>query len=502
MSPRNDGQRQLPHSLEAEIGVIGAVLNDNAAYVDIAGLLKPESFAIEYHRILWRLIGEAVDAGQVADVVMIGHKVRSDRLYEEAGGAKYLADMFAYAPPAALAMNYARLIHDLFVRRELIARLGEATDAAYDESSFDDASILLQSVEQKLAGMATITSAVEESNMKSMAEIGLEFIERIDAAARAQRGAVLGVPTGITDLDERLTGLKGGQVTIVAARPGMGKSVLALGVARHATTTPTYEEPNKPSRDRTALLWIGEMSRVDLFQRMAAAEKGIPVSAQTSSGLDGPRADELIEWAMQMENQGLYIDDTPFITIAALRRRAFQLKRQRGHLDLIVVDYLNQMTVEGMPAGQHEHQRLSVISRALTQIAKEFDCAVIAVTQLSRQVEMREDKRPMLSDLRESGSLEQDATNVLLLYRPEYYLQNDPEQGPRESTEAFANRSATHAKLRAAAAGKVEIICAKVRQGQTGTVLAAWDGPRMRITNVSAPPPPPQGSMYYDQDGF
>lgn len=516
MSPRDDippnmgaqsqtSQRRLPHSEEVEMGLLAALMFDNSAHSAIAEMLKPDHFAIVLHRQIYTAITMLLNDGEKADAAIVKHIMARSPELKEAGGFEYLRKIMESAPPASFVPSYAKIIYDSYLRRELIARATEIVDDAYDRDSEIDALQQILVAEERLSRVSALAAGATggSSGPKSMEQIGLEFIDRIDAAAKAQRGEVMGVPTGIRELDERLTGLKGGQVTLIAARPGMGKSVLSLGIARYATTKQTASEPGELPRDRTALLWIGEMSRVDLYQRIAAAEKGIPVSAQTSSGLDGPRADELIEWAMQMQNQGLYIDDTPFITLAKLRRSALELKRRRGHLDLIVIDYLNQMTVENLPAGPQEHQRISIISRGLTQLAKEFDCPVIAVTQLSRGVEMREDKRPMLSDLRESGSLEQDATNVLLLYRPEYYLQNDPEQGPRESTESFANRSATHTRLRAAAANKVEIICAKVRQGQTGTVLAHWDGPRMRISDPQGPSAPPQRSMYYgDGDGF
>lgn len=450
-------ERASPSNVEAEQMVLGAALCDNEAFFRCEGL-EPHHFHEPLHAEIWRLIGISVTKDRLAEPRLLNDRLMATQPgYVEFGGLRYLADLIDRGPPAVMAHHYAREIIDLGTARELLRVSGEiAADARNHELSGREK---LDSAEQKLFAVS------DRGQIQSGARPFSESLTRaVETTAEAYRrdGSLSGLSTGLTDLDQRTGGLQPSDLIILAARPSMGKSSLAANIAFHVARKHAFSLNQDGSRQTTAggvvALFSLEMSAEQLALRILAEVSGIPSDRARKGQITAVEFGRIAEAATQIQEAPLYIDDTGGLSVARLCSIARRMKRTTG-LELVVVDYLQLLTT-----GRKDNrvQEVTEITQTLKALAKELRVPVVALSQLSRQVENREDKRPQLADLRESGSIEQDADVVMFLYREAYYL------GRAEPKADSAEHRVWLEKM-GDCRQSAELIIAKQRHGPIGT---------------------------------
>jgi replicative DNA helicase len=450
-----------PSNLEAEQALLGAILFDNAAYERIGDALKAPHFYEPFHQRLFAAMEEHIRKGQLAEPIVLVERFRRDPGFEELGGLRYLADLVDRAPPAANAADYARVIHDLALRRELIRLGGEiSVQAAADvEATARDQ---IEVAEQQLYALAETGSS--SSGFVNFAD-ALRGAVEMAAEAYSRDGGLAGLSTGLIDLDKILGGLHPSDLVILAARPSMGKSSLAMNIAfhaaRHYAWEPQVDGSKKTVNGGVVAFFSLEMSAEQLAMRLLAEVSGVPSDRVRKGEIDASEFGQVRDAAIEIQEAPLFIDDTGGIPMAQLAARARRLKRTSG-LDLLVVDYL-QLITAGSGKSDNRVQEVSEITQSLKALAKELSVPVVALSQLSRQVENREDKKPQLSDLRESGSIEQDADVVMFIYREAYYKSRTE---PREGTPEHLTWQDEMDQIRHIA----EVIIGKQRHGPIGTV--------------------------------
>jgi replicative DNA helicase len=457
--------RELPHNFEAEQALLGAIMMNNAAYQRVAEFLQPDHFADPLHGKLFGAIAKLIDRGQAVNALALKTYAESDADLKAAGGAAYLASMVAASVHVLDARAMGHVIRDLAVRRRLIAVANETLVAAYAPEPHLTAADQIEGIERELydlAGGATSTGGFWQFN---------QLLSRTVAkaeAAHARDGKLTGVATGLAALDRLLGGLHKSDLIVLAGRPSMGKTALATNIAFAAART-HRGEPGEDGHLRTVNgasvgFFSLEMSGEQLVTRILAEQAGVSSERVRRGQLNGAEMDRLLDVSKSLAGLPLHVDEAPALSISGLRARARRLKRQRG-LDLIVVDYL-QLCESARKDGRV--QEVSEITRGLKTLAKELDVPVLALSQLSRKVEDRTDKRPQLSDLRDSGSIEQDADVVMFVYREEYYLERGTD--------------ADRARL-ASVTGLAEVHIAKQRHGPTGIAHLRFDGPTTRFSD-------------------
>jgi len=454
--------RKMPHNLPAEQNLLGALLIDNDIMEKIDDRLRAEHFYDPLHGRIFATMMRMIDRGQLANPVTLKSFFNGTDDGPDGAIEDYLGELADGVISLAQSAHYAVTIYEAHLRRELI-RIGDDVieDAIHPDVDLS-ATKQIETAEAKLFQLAE----------SGEAGAGLRNFESVTAAAvnmaaiaRKSDGGLSGVSTGLTDLNAKMGGLHRSDLIILAGRPGMGKSALATTMAFHsATTTRTGEEA------RPVAFFSLEMSAEQLGTRILSERARIDSNAIRQGDLNAEEFDRLVEVSNQLSIAPFYIDDTPSLSVSQVASRARRMKRTSG-LGLIVVDYLQLLTPQLGVKSENRVQEISNISRSLKAIAKELDVPVLALSQLSRAVEQREDKRPNLSDLRESGSIEQDADVVLFIYREEYYLnKKDPERDARETEEQFnAKNDAFMARLQAAE-NKAEVIIAKQRHGPVGSI--------------------------------
>ena len=454
--------RKMPHNLPAEQNLLGALLIDNDIMEKIDDRLRAEHFYDPLHGRIFATMMRMIDRGQLANPVTLKSFFSGTDDGPDGAIEDYLGELADGVISLAQSADYAVTIYEAHLRRELI-RIGDDVieDAIHPDVDLS-ATKQIETAEAKLFQLAE----------SGEAGAGLRNFESVTAAAvnmaaiaRKSDGGLSGVSTGLTDLNAKMGGLHRSDLIILAGRPGMGKSALATTMAFHsATTTRTSEEA------RPVAFFSLEMSAEQLGTRILSERARIDSNAIRQGDLNAEEFDRLVEVSNQLSVAPFYIDDTPSLSVSQVASRARRMKRTGG-LGLIVVDYLQLLTPQLGVKSENRVQEISNISRSLKAIAKELDVPVLALSQLSRAVEQREDKRPNLSDLRESGSIEQDADVVLFIYREEYYLnKKDPERDARETEEQFnAKNDAFMARLQAAE-NKAEVIIAKQRHGPVGSI--------------------------------
>ncbi len=463
--------RMLPHNIEAEQGLLGALLVDNRAYEKIGDLLRPEHFFTPVHQRIFEAISQFIDRGQTASPVTLKSYFEKDEDLVDLGGGAYLADLAGSIISVINARDYAQTIYELFMRRELIS-IGE--------------DIVNEAHEHKLGSLAMDTVEMAESKLFSLAESGEvkggftslrdTVLVSIELAERAfkTKGHVTGITTGLRDMDKQLGGLHSSDLLILAGRPSMGKTALATNIAFNAAKT--YAQSGGKEGARVGFFSL-EMSADQLATRILSDCANISGHAIKQGNIKQEDFQKFVKASQELSQVPLHIDDTPALTIGAVRTRARRLKRQHG-LDLLVVDYLQLL--RGTGSRQSEANRVnevSEITRGLKAIAKELNIPVLALSQLSRAVEQREDKRPMLSDLRESGSIEQDADVVMFVYREEYYLsRSEPDVGTEKHMQWQEKCARAH--------NIGECIIAKARHGPIGNVRMHFDGNLTRFSDL------------------
>jgi replicative DNA helicase len=459
-----------PYNLEAEQSILGALLLNNSALEYVGDFLRPSHFADAIHGQIYEAIVRLIERGQVADPITLRDYFDKDEALQPVGGARYLVDLAQSVVSIISVGDYGRLIYDLYLRRQLMS-IGEDMVLSAKTHDLDlSAAHQIEDAEKKLFDLAT-TGNVSKGFL-SFREALTESIEMAEIAFRRD-SHIVGVTTGLMDLDKWLGGLHPSDLLIIAGRPSMGKTILATNIAFNAAAAAMANDKSGASVAFFSL----EMSAEQLATRILASESGVTSDKIRRGEIRSDDFPKFVDVSRRLSSMPLFIDDTPALSVAALRARARRLKRQEG-LGLIVIDYLQLLEGANNRRQDNRVQELSDITRALKALAKELNVPVVALSQLSRAVEQREDKRPQLSDLRESGSIEQDADVVMFIFREEYY---EVRRQPPEGTDKHAEWQARMNQI----ANQAEVIIAKQRHGPVGTVKLYFEGALTRFGNLN-----------------
>ena len=477
-------QRLPPSNDRAEMALLGALLANNKAYERVSEFLAPEHFTDPVHGRIYQAIARRVEAGQLADAVTLKAEFEHSGVLEEVGGTAYFAQLLTAMVGIINAGEYGRAIHDAWIRRQLI-EIGEVVvNNAFGAEDALDGRQQIEAAEQELFSLAT----------RGGSDGGLVTFERaltdaILAAERAfkQAGHVSGLTTGLRDLDKKTGGLHPSDLMILAGRPGMGKSALAtkiaFGAARALMRDAQAQDPDRQPQGAVAIFSL-EMSAEQLATRLLAEESRVSGDRIRRGEIGQRDFDRFVQVSREIGSLPLHIDDTPALSLSALRTRCRRLKRTKG-LSLVVVDYLQLMRPSVGTKPESRVLEISQITQGLKAIAKEMEVPVLALSQLSRAVESREDKRPQLSDLRESGTIEQDADMVLFIYRDEYYLQQRaPKQMAYDSEDKFQAALDKWQRDMELVHNKAEILIEKQRHGPTGMVPVLFEGEFTRFADL------------------
>ncbi|WP_085022661.1 replicative DNA helicase [Anaerovibrio sp. JC8] len=410
--------RVPPQNIDAEQAVLGAMLIKKEAIAEVSQILKPEDFYRDAHKIVYEAMLSLFNKNEPADIVTVSEYLNSENLMEKAGGVTFITALANTVPTAANVTYHAKIVREKSDLRHLINTATDIAGMAY-ESSEDVADVIDKS--EKM--IMEVANRQNVSAFTPMRDIVMETFDKINVLYE-NKGGLTGIPCGFTDLDKLTSGLQASDLILVAARPSMGKTAFTLNIGAHVAL----------KEHKTVAFFSLEMSKQQLVQRMLCSEGGIDSQKLRKGELDKTDWSKLVNVANKVAEAPLYIDDTAGITVMELRSKARRLKAEKG-LDLIIIDYLQLMQGRSSKgSSDNRQQEISEISRSLKAVARELNVPVIALSQLSRSVESRQIKRPMLSDLRESGSLEQDADIVMFLYREDYY---DPETANKNITEVI-----------------------------------------------------------------
>ncbi|MDB5442825.1 MAG: replicative helicase [Phenylobacterium sp.] len=477
--PSNDVE--IPHApanVEAEQALLGALLYDNAAFERLGDNLQGRHFFEPFHQRLYDAIEGHIRKGQLAEPILLAEQFARDPAFEELGGVLDLADLVVRATPAANAPDYARAIYDLALRRDLIRIGGEISTLASHGDPEISAKDQIEQAEAQLYSLAE-TGGVSQGFIPFAQ--ALHGAVTMAAEAHSRDGGLAGLSTGLIDLDQKIGGLHPSDLVIIAARPSMGKSSLAANigfdVARNYAWEPQPDGTKKTVRGGVVAFFSLEMSADQLAMRMLAEVSGVSGDKIRKGEIEASEFGRIRDAALEIQDAPFYIDDTGGITLAKLTARARRLKRSVG-LDLVIIDYLQLITMGTSSRQENRVQEVSAITQGLKVLAKELAIPVIALAQLSRQVENREDKKPQLSDLRESGSIEQDADMVMFIYRESYYLSR---LEPREGTEEHFKWQEQMDQVK----GLAEIVIGKQRHGPIGTVKLSFNEDLTKFGNLA-----------------
>jgi len=399
-------ERKPPQNIEAEQSVLGAMLIKQEAITEVQEILRPDDFYREAHRVVYEAIEELFSNHEAVDLVTLTEQLRKSNVLDKVGGVTFVTALANTVPTAANVVYHAKIVKEKAELRSLIDAATEIAGKAYEDS--DDVENIMDEAEKKILAIA---ASQMRGTFEPISDILMSAIERAEKLYENQ-GGLTGISTGFKDLDQLTSGLQPSDLVLVAARPSMGKTAFTLNIATYAAL-----------HDTSVAFFSLEMSKEQLVQRMLCSEGGIDSQRLRTGQLLDEEWDQLIATADRLSRAKIYIDDTPGIAIMELRSKARRLKAEHG-LDLVIIDYLQLMQGRGSRNGDNRQQEISEISRSLKALARELHVPVVALSQLSRSVESRQVKKPMLSDLRESGSLEQDADIVMFLYREDYYDQD------------------------------------------------------------------------------
>jgi replicative DNA helicase len=485
-SASETGTQTLPQNVEAEAALLGALMIDNRLVEDVQLKLKPHHFFEPLHGRIYDAILKMTDSNRVANPVTLRPLFESDQQIKEVGGAAYLAQLTGSGAALIGARDFAQQIYDLALLRALIGVGRDLVEGALDTSEDVAPLAQIERAETELYKVAEEGGA--EGKAKSFSDATKEALEMAERALNSG-GHLSGLTTGLEALNSKIGGMHRSDLIIIAGRPGMGKSSLATNIAFAAAQRFLRDSEDSIAPEKSAgapvALFSLEMSADQLATRILAEQSGISSENLRMGRISQTEFRDLARAAAELQSLPLYIDDTPGLTIAALRTRARRLKRQKG-IGMVIVDYLQLLQGSGRAGSeQNRVQEISEISRGMKQLAKELNVPVIGLSQLSRQVEQREDKRPQLSDLRESGSIEQDADIVLFIYREDYYLKAvEPDYPMPEEIDKQAKYEAWREKYDPVA-GKAEVIVAKQRHGSTGIVRVRFDGRTTKFSDAA-----------------
>jgi len=477
-APAEPAFRVQPHNIEAEQALLGAILVNNEAFYRVSDFLEPKHFFEPIHQRIFELAAGLVRAGKLATPVTLKTFLPVD--FDIAGLTvnQYLARLAAEATTIINAEDYGRTIYDLSLRRDLIVIGEDMVNLAYDAPVEATPQTHIEEAERKLYQLAE--TGRYESGFQRFAQA---LTTAVDMAAQAYQrdGSLSGLATAMTDLDARMGGLQPSDLIILAGRPGMGKTALATNIAYNVAKAWQGKQRADGHMETVNGGIVGffslEMSAEQLATRIISEQTGIPSNKIRRGAIDEGDFEKIKDVSIELQHLPFYVDETGGLSIGQLAARARRLKRQRG-LDLLVVDYVQLLQGSSQRASENRVQEITEITTRLKALAKELNIPILALSQLSRQVEAREDKRPQLSDLRESGSIEQDADVVLFVFREEYYHQmRKPAEANREK---FAEWLAEGERV----GGRAEVIISKQRHGPTGTVELFFDASVTRFTNL------------------
>ncbi len=481
MDIQQSNTRIPPQNLEAEQAVLGAILVNNKALEKVSEFLKSEHFVHPVHAKIYDACRNLIEQGRIADTVTLKPLFVHDEAMKDVGGIEYLAQLAAASTRIVNVSDYGHTIFDAYLRRQLIEVGTNVVNNAFDTSLDEDAIKQVEEAEKQLYDLA---NEGEKTGGPEILSFSLRKTLESTQTAMNNPTGVAGVSTGLVDMDKLLGGLYDSDLIILAGRPAMGKSALATTIAFNAAQK--FEEENKKEGavKKSVAFFSLEMSAEQLAGRILASKTGVSAHLMRTGKLTNDQFDELAAGVDLLSRVPLYVDETPGMTITAIKNRSRRLKRDptKG-LGLIVVDYL-QLISPGKKT-ENRVQELSEMTRALKIMAKELNVPVIVLSQLSRLVEQRDNKRPLLSDLRESGSIEQDADIVMFVYREIYYLQNEqPQRRINETPEKFTLRCQELEQKKLELANQAEAIIAKQRHGPVGTVKLYFNGEFGRFTDL------------------
>jgi replicative DNA helicase len=442
--------RVPPHNLDAERAVLAALLAEPDRVPEAMEKLSAEDWFDQRHSAVYEALCALSMRGVAIDLVALAEQLAAAGKQAQVGGMAFLAELSSLVSSAAHLRHNAKIVQETALLRRLIRESGEIIAKAYETRP--DGEAVRELVSESESRMFKVGAGGTASAVVSVGSAVVEAFKRIDSSTH--RTGLTGLPSGFYDLDELLCGFNAGEMIVVAARPSMGKTAFILNCMDHAAD-PDHA-PDWLGRQASVLFFSLEMGNQSIVRRMLCARARVDAHKLRTGRVAGEDYSELTRAAGELGRMKLFIDDTPGITVSTMRSRSKRVKSEHG-LDMIVVDYLQLMT---HPKAESRQQEISQISRSLKELARELEVPVIALSQLSRAVESRDNKRPQLADLRESGSIEQDADVVLLLYRDEYYNRDNPENK-----------------------GLAEVICAKQRNGPTGDVVLNFNGSLMRFEN-------------------
>ena len=437
-------KRVMPHSIEAEQSVVGAMLMDRDAITTSSEIISGSDFYQNVYGVVFDSIVELFNEGQPADLVTLQERLRTKDVPAEISSLEFVRDLLNMASTSANVKYYAQIVADKSLMRKLIRLNEEIANVCY--AGNESLETVLEKTEKSVFELLQRRTSGEFVPIK---QVVLNALERIEKASK-NKGTVTGIPTGFIDLDYKLSGLQPSDLVLVAARPSMGKTAFVLNIAQHIAF----------KKDKCVAIFSLEMSKEQLVNRLFSLESQVEAQALRTGNMKDSDWEKLIEGAGIIGKSRLIIDDTPGISISELRSKCRKYKLEHG-LDIIIIDYLQLMTGGVGRSQESRQQEVSEISRSLKGLARELNVPVVTLSQLSRAVESRPDKRPMLSDLRESGAIEQDADVVMFIYRDEYY-----------------NKDSEFKK-------QAEIIIAKQRNGPVGTVNLAWLGEYTKFANLT-----------------
>jgi replicative DNA helicase len=470
--------RTPPHNLEAEQALLGAILVNNNAYEKIGDFLQAEHFYDPVHERIFAAITTLIHRGQIADPKTLRGVFENDPALAPVGGAQYLGDLAGSVITIINVLDYGHLIHDLYLRRQLIELGEDVVNDAFRQDLEEPAIKQIEATEQRLFELAK-TGELDRGFVKL--EKSLTASIRLAEEAYKRDSHVTGVTTGLRDLDRKLGGLQKSDLVILAGRPSMGKTALATNIAFSAARA--FQDTVGKEGAAVAFFSL-EMSSEQLATRLLGEHANVPSDKIRRGEIRQDDFSKFLEAAKVLSRAPLYIDDTPALSVAGLRTRARRLKRLVPTLGMIVIDYL-QLLQGRNRRDDNRVQEVSEITRGLKGLAKELEVPILALSQLSRAVESREDKRPQLSDLRESGSIEQDADVVMFVYREEYYhTRSEPSRRQDESDEKFNARHERWQQRGEEVRNIAEVLIAKQRHGPIGTVPLHFDGPYTRFSNL------------------
>lgn len=470
--------RMAPHNVELERQLLGAILTNNETFYRVSDFLESDHFFVDAHQRIYEKTSQLIRAGKTASPITLKTFFGQEEQIADLTVTQYLLRLAADATTVINAEDHGRLIFDLALRRALIHIGEDMVNVAFDSPIEAPPKSQIEDAERRLYELAE--SGRYEGGFQTFSDALTAAVD-MAAAAYERAGGLSGLSTGLTDLDRTMGGLQRSDLIILAGRPGMGKTSLATNiaynVARNYKAVLQQDGSMKAEDGGIVGFFSLEMSAEQLATRLLAEQSGVPSSLIRRGSIDADQFERLAVTAQEIQTLPLYIDQTGGLSIGQLAARARRLKRQRG-LDLLVVDYLQLLQGSSRRSSENRVQEITEITTGLKALAKELAVPILALSQLSRQVESRDDKRPQLSDLRESGSIEQDADVVIFVFREEYYLKN---KKPKEGSEEFFTWQTEMENI----AGVAEVIIGKQRHGPTGTVLLQFDAEVTRFSNLA-----------------